>query len=170
MVKRFVCLLLCLCLIGVLAGCQNSDTPQNADATFRYHLDQEPTSLDPQISSNVSTDIVIEALFEGLCRLDSNNDPYPGVALSWEHNADYTRYTFTLREDAAWSNGDPVTAQDFVFAWQRAIDPSTGSPAATSLYSLKNARKIAAGELPATELGVTAESDTRLVVEMDEPD
>ena len=170
MVKRLCCLLLCLCFIGALASCQNSDTPQNADATFRYHLDQEPTSLDPQISSNVSTDIAIEALFEGLCRLDSNNDPYPGVALSWEHDDDYTQYTFTLREDAVWSNGDPVTAQDFVFAWQRAIDPSTGSPSATSLYSLKNAQKIAAGELPASELGVTAKSDTCLVVEMDEPD
>ena len=168
--KRFFCFCLCACLFFSLAGCSRDDTPKNADATIRYHLAEEPASLDPQISRNVSTDIVIEALFEGLCRLDENNDPYPGVALSWTHNSTFTEYTFTLREDAVWSNGDPVTAQDFVFGWRRAIDPLTGSSSSSSLLPLKNAEKIAAGSLPVEELGVSAPSDTTLVVSLEEPD
>ncbi len=98
------------------------------DQTFTYRLlDQFPT-LDPQLNQDVSGFHVIRGLFEGLLSQDGDGNLVPGVATDYAASDNNTTYTFTLRPDATWSNGDPVTAHDFVYGWRRAVDPATASP------------------------------------------
>jgi len=145
---------------------------KNADKTINYNLDSEPKTLDPQIVNDYSGRVAVEALYEGLARLDAKEQAYPGVAEKWEANSDYTVFTFTLRKDAKWSNsnsdksGDPVTASDFVFAFQRALSPSTKSSTCSSMFCIKNAREVNAGTVSADKLGVTAKDSHTLVVQL----
>ena len=110
-------------------------------------------SLDPSISTDVPAAHVLDDLFEGLTRLDERGEPEPGVASSWETSADGRTWTFHLRE-AHWSNGEPVRAADFVFAWRRTVDPATASDYAQALAPVANAIAISGGQLPVTELGI----------------
>ena len=96
------------------------------------------------------------ALYEGLTRLDENNQVSPGVAQRWESNSTYTSFTFYLREDASWSDGTPVTASDFVYAFQRAVDPATGSLQPMRLCFAIKMQKIYEGTMDISNLGVTA--------------
>ena len=141
------------------------------DQTFTYRLlDQFPT-LDPQLNEDTSGFHVIRDLFEGLLSQDANGDLVPGVATHYTASDGNTTYTFTLREDAKWSNGDPVTAHDFVHAWRRAVDPATASPYGwyLKLTEMVNAGDILAGNKPPSELGVRAVDDYTLEVKLNTP-
>ena len=141
------------------------------DQTFTYRLlDQFPT-LDPQLNQDVSGFHVIRDLFEGLLGQDAKGDLVPGVATGYAASDGNTTYTFTLREDARWSNGDPVTAHDFVYAWRRAVDPATASPYGwyLELTEMVNAKEILAGERDPAELGVRAVDDHTLEVKLATP-
>lgn len=109
----------------------------------------EPKTLDPHLATGVPESDILRALFEGLVSQHPNNDllAEPGVAESWEHNADFTRWTFILREDALWSNGQPVTAGDFVYSWKRILSPELGSEYAEMLYVLTNAEAFHKGRI-----------------------
>lgn len=135
---------------------------------MNYILTAEPKTLDPQIASDSSALVAVQALFQGLARLDEKGQAYPGAAEKWESNADSTVFTFTLRKNAKWSdkNKTPVTAGDFLFAFQRALSPQTGSPSSTQLFCIKNAKEINEGKLPPDKLGVTAKDDNTLVVQL----
>ena len=136
--------------------------------TFTYRLlDQFPT-LDPQLNQDTSGFHVIRDLFEGLLNQDANGDLIPGVATNYTASDNNTTYTFTLRENARWSNGDPVTAHDFVHAWRRAVDPATASPYGwyLALTEMVNAKDILAGNKPPSELGVRAVDDYTLEVRL----
>ena len=138
------------------------------DQTFTYRLlDQFPT-LDPQLNEDTSGFHVIRDLFEGLLSQDANGDLVPGVAAHYTASDGNTTYTFTLREDARWSNGDPVTAHDFVHAWRRAVDPATASPYGwyLKLTEMVNAGDILAGNKPPSELGARAVDDYTLEVKL----
>ena len=139
---------------------------KGANKTINYSISAEPATLDPQIATDESSITVVQALFEGLTRLDANLTPQPGVASSWEHNSDSTQFTFHLRPDAKWSSKKygPVTADDFVYAFQRALDPKTGSATCTQMYCIKNAKAIHDGKLPVSSLGVKANDAKTLVV------
>ena len=93
------------------------------DQTFTYRVLDEHSSVDPQVVEDVSGAEIVRDLFEGLMNQDADGNLVPGVATHFEVNDDNTVYTFTLRDNAKWSNGDSVTAHDFVYAWQRAADP-----------------------------------------------
>ena len=139
--------------------------------TFTYRLlDQFPT-LDPQLNEDTSGFHVIRDLFEGLLSQDAAGNLVPGVATFYEASDGNTTYTFTLREDARWSNGDPVTAHDFVYAWRRAVDPATASPYGwyLELTEMVNAKAILAGEMAPAELGVKALDDHTLEVRLNTP-
>ena len=139
--------------------------------TFTYRLlDQFPT-LDPQLNQETAGYHVIRDLFEGLLNQDAKGDLVPGVATGYTATDGNTTYTFTLRENARWSNGDPVTAHDFVYAWQRAVDPATASPYGwyLELTQMVNAKEILAGNLPPSELGVRAVDDRTLEVKLNTP-
>ena len=141
------------------------------DQTFTYRLlDQFPT-LDPQLNQDVSGFHVIRDLFEGLLGQDAKGDLVPGVATGYAASDGNTTYTFTLREDARWSNGDPVTAHDFVYAWRRAVDPAIASPYGwyLELTEMVNAKEILAGETDPAELGVRAVDDHTLEVKLTTP-
>ncbi len=140
------------------------------DQTFTYRQLDEFSSLDPQIVEDVSGSEIVRDLFEGLLNQDADGNLIPGVALSWETNAEKNVYTFKLRENAKWSNGETVTAGDFVYAWRRAADPATASPYSwyMDLMSIENVGDIIAGEKDPSELGVSAIDDFTLEVRLTE--
>jgi oligopeptide transport system substrate-binding protein len=117
----------------------------------------EPATLDPQIAEAVSDANIQRDLLEGLVILDKDGKVAPGVAESWSVSPDGLVYTFKLRPEAKWSNGEPVTADDFVWSWTRAVDPGTGSKYSFLAYPIKNAEDIATGRnKDITTLGVKA--------------
>ncbi|PAR37751.1 ABC transporter substrate-binding protein [Vibrio metoecus] len=130
----------------------------------------EVASLDPHKTEGVPESNVIRDLLEGLVNQDANGNVVPGVAESWE-TTDNKTFTFHIRKDAKWSNGDPVTAQDFVYSFQRAVDPATASPYSWYMEYTKmiNAKEIIAGEKDKSTLGVKAIDDKTLMFELESP-
>ncbi|MCH5353242.1 MAG: hypothetical protein J1E06_07235 [Acutalibacter sp.] len=159
--KRLLALLTCLLLLLPLAGCSS-----RADMEFTAVLPSNVISLDPQTAASEASDIVIGSIFEGLCRITEDNEVHPGVAKSWDHNKDYTEFTFHLRS-AKWSDGTAVTAEDFLFGILRALDPETGAADPDDLFLIRNARAIHNGEAGESALGVTVESDRKLVFHLE---
>ena len=131
------------------------------EQTFTYRVLDEHSSLDPQIVEDVTGSEISRDLFEGLVNQNPDGTLVPGVAQRWTTNANKDVYTFYLRKNAVWSNGDPVTAHDFVFAWTRLVDPKTASPYAWfgEIMSIKNGAEIIAGEKDPSTLGVKALDD-----------
>lgn len=135
-------------------------------------LETPVQSLDPQQATDGTSFEVIADYTDGLMQMDADGKAVPAIAESYELSEDGLTYTFHLREDAVWSNGEPVTAADFVFGWQRAVDPSVASEYAYMLSDIgqvKNAAEIIAGEKDKSELGVTAVDDYTLQVELNVP-
>jgi oligopeptide transport system substrate-binding protein len=130
-------------------------------------LAEEPPQLDSTRSTDQVSFFILGHVMEGLLRYDEKNRLIPGVAERWEIRPDGA--TFWLREDALWSDGKAVTAQDFVFAWQTVVDPATASQYAFIVYSVKNAEAINTGKLPREKLGVRAVNDRQLEVEFEAP-
>ncbi len=141
------------------------------DQTFTYRVLDEHSSVDPQIVEDVSGSEIVRDLFEGLYNQDADGNLVPGVALSHTLSDDKTVYTFTLRPEAKWSNGDPVTAGDFEYAWKRLADPELASPYQwfIDVMGLKNGGAVMAGEMPVDELGVKAIDDHTLEVTLEQP-
>jgi oligopeptide transport system substrate-binding protein len=142
-----------------------------SDQSFTYRVGDESPSIDPGLVEDVDGADVVRDLFEGLYNQDAAGNLIPGVALSHEVSDDGLVYTFTLRDNAKWSNGDPVTAGDFVYAWQRAASPELASPYSwyIDLMSIENGGDVIAGDMDTTELGVTAIDDTTLEVRLTQP-
>lgn len=149
-----------------LTGCHR---PQpRADLIFINGA--EPESLDPAIITGQPEGRIANALFEGLCSYNEQGKAVPGVAESWEVSPDGRTYTFHLRADARWSDGEPVTARDFVESWKRTLTPETGSQYNYQLYYLKNAQAFAEGKITDFgQVGVRAVDDRTLVVELENP-
>ncbi|HHL20129.1 MAG TPA: peptide ABC transporter substrate-binding protein [Aliiroseovarius sp.] len=141
------------------------------DQTFTYSIIDEFTSVDPQIVEDVSGSDIIRDLFEGLFNQDKDGNLVPGVATSYDVSDDKLTYTFHLRDNAKWSDGKPVTAGDFVYAWRRLADPETASPYQwfISIMSLANGDEVMAGDKPVEELGVKAIDDQTLEVTLSQP-
>ncbi|WP_354625118.1 ABC transporter substrate-binding protein [Psychromonas sp. MME2] len=128
----------------------------------------EVASIDPHKTEGVPESHVIRDLLEGLVNQDADGNTIPGVAERWE-NIDNKTFTFYLRKEAKWSNGDPVTAHDFVYSFQRAVDPTTASPYAwyLEMTTMTNAADIITGKKDKSTLGVKAIDDYTLQVELD---
>ena len=139
------------------------------DQTFTYRVLDEHTSVDPQIVEDVSGSEIVRDLFEGLYNQDKDGNLVPGVATGYTTNDDKTVYTFTLRDNAKWSDGKPVTAGDFVYAWQRLADPATASEYQwyMEVMNIKNASSVMKGDAPVTDLGVKAIDDHTLEVTLE---
>ncbi|WP_298919626.1 peptide ABC transporter substrate-binding protein [uncultured Roseobacter sp.] len=158
-------------MVPVFAADVPEGTKLAQDQTFTYRVLDEFSSFDPQVVEDTYGSEIVRDLFEGLYNQDANGNNVPGVALSHEVSDDNMTYTFKLRKDAKWSDGKPVTAGDFVYAWQRAVDPELASPYAwyMELMSIANGAEIIAGEKPITDLGVSATDDHTLVVNLSQP-
>jgi len=129
----------------------------------------EPPTLDPALATDHASVQVAVQLFEGLTEIDQGGQPAPLGAERWETADDGRTYTFVLRGDRLWSNGAPVTAHDYVWAWRRAIDPRTAADYASLFYAIKNGSRIHNERLDAALLGVTARDNKTLVVNLEEP-
>ncbi|MGR3291133.1 MAG: peptide ABC transporter substrate-binding protein [Paracoccaceae bacterium] len=138
------------------------------DQTFTYRVLDEHSSVDPQVVEDVSGSEIVRDIFEGLHNQDADGNLIAGVAKSFTVNDAKDEYTFNLRAEATWSNGDPVVAGDFVYAWQRLVDPELASPYSWfgELMSIENAGAILAGEMAVDQLGVSAPDDQTLVVKL----
>jgi len=138
--------------------------------TIVRHIKDEPASLDPMKAVGLPEIQVMRDLFEGLTSQDAKGQIVPGVAESWSSN-DNKIWLFTLRKDARWSDGSPVTAQDFVYSWQRLVDPKNSSPFAwfAALSGIENAEAITKGSMSPEKLGVTATDATHLKVTLSRP-
>lgn len=165
---------LTLLALGVSASLCAADIPSGTELAARQeivrHIKDEPASLDPAKAVGLAEIQVIRDLFEGLTNQDAQGKSVPGVATQWQ-TTDNKTWIFTLRKDARWSNGDPVTASDFVYSWRRLVDPKTASTFAwfANLAGIANAAAITRGEMQPEQLGVTALDDYRLQVTLDKP-
>lgn len=140
------------------------------EQSFIYNAGAAPQSLDPAKVEGVPEGVFARNLFETLIISDKDDKLIPGVALTWSHSEDYKTWTFNLRKDAKWSNGDKLTAKDFVFAWRRLADPKTASPYASFLSYMKllNASAILNGKMSPQSLGVEAKDDYTLVLHLED--
>ena len=162
-------------LLGLLLGCSKStEKPNQSGSTPQIlHLGNgaEPMGLDPQIVTGVPEHHIISALIEGLVTENKKNlNPEPGTAERWETSEDGLVWKFNLREDAKWSNGDPVTANDFVQSYQRMLTPSLGSQYAYMLHVVKNAEAYNSGKLKDfSQVGFEAINDKQLNITLKAP-
>lgn len=174
MSKRLLFALLALALVVALAaGCGGGDTKDtskgDAEKVLRHNHGEEPESIDPALNTTVDGGTIVIACFEGLTSLDENDQPVAGVAESWDVNEDKTKYIFHLRKDAKWSDGKPVTAGDFEYAWKRALHPDTAAEYAYQLFYIKNAPEYNEGAARAEDLGIKVVDDYTLEVELSAP-
>ncbi|MBB6632720.1 ABC transporter substrate-binding protein [Cohnella thailandensis] len=179
-------LVVVMMLAAVLSACSNNNNGNNAAPSgsassspsasasestdvkkggeFRFTLASEPPSLDPALMTDAQSSIVAAGLYEGLYRLNSAGEPEPAIATGDEVSDDGLTYTFKLRDDATWSNGDKVTANDFVYAWKRALNPETASEYAYMLFYIKGGEEYNSGKGSADDVAVKAVNDTTLEV------
>lgn len=175
MFKKITCILLTFVILIGLCACGG-----DSEDVLIMPISSDPLCLDPQIADSDSARLIIENCYEGLVRLDENGKIIPGVAESWSVSSDGLTYTFNLRSDSRWkllnsfkgllpedykeSYRTQVIAADFVFAFKRALDPSTQAGDAEKLFCIKNAADINSGKKNISELGVTAKNDQTLVI------
>ncbi|OJE37736.1 peptide ABC transporter substrate-binding protein [Bacillus proteolyticus] len=148
---------------------KKSDIKYAAKQVLNRTENQEIPTMDTSKSTDTLGAQILGNTMEGLYRLDKDNKPIPAAAESSTKSEDGKKYTFKLRKDAKWSNGDPVTAKDFVYGWQRLLDKNTAAEYAFIAYYIKNAEAINKGEKPVTELGAKAVDDYTLEVELEKP-
>jgi len=139
--RRFVAGMLAVVMLAAV-GCSSSSGGSDSDQVIRINIGTNPQTIDPRVSTGLPEAHVEIALFEGLMRLDENGNAIPGAAESYDVNEDNTVFTFHLRDGLKWSNGDPLTAQDFVWSWKSALDPLLASEYAYQLYYIKGAEQM----------------------------
>ncbi len=161
--KRIASLILCLAFIFTLAACDSSDK-----AYIYFTLTEPPSTLDPQTASSDTELMIVRNVFEGLLRKDENGKIVCGVAESYKK--DGLTYTFRLRKNAVWSNEEPITAHDFVFALRRAVDPKTKAPHVKLLKNIENAASILKGKKSPDTLSVTAIDNSTLKIKLSKED
>ena len=146
-------------------------TPKTVDAakTISLNAGMEPTGLNTLTSTYAIEFSLFKHMYENLVTLDDDDNTVPGAAESWDYDEDTLTYTFHLRKDGVWTNGDPVTAKDFEFAWSQALNPDVASDYAYFLYFIKNAEKYFNGEVAWDEVGVKVVDDYTLEVTLEQP-
>lgn len=136
---------------------------------YRRGNDADPETLDPHRSSTVAEAHILRDLCDGLLTYDNTGALIPGAARAWTLSEDGQTLRFELRPDGRWSNGDPVTAEDFVYSLRRILDPATGAKYAEILFPIRNAAAVNRGEKPVDALGVVAEAPLRLTLTLEQP-
>ncbi|MST87399.1 peptide ABC transporter substrate-binding protein [Lactobacillus porci] len=164
-------------LLGACTKSSSNSSSSNSKApvgtsyekSINWMTTSELESLDPAKADDTASEEQIANTYEGLYRLGKNSKVEPGVAVSSSVSKDGLTWTFNLRKNAKWSNGDPVTADDFVYAWRRQVDPKTASSQVNNYQGIKNAIKISEGKKKVKTLGVKAEGKYKLVVQFETP-
>ena len=172
---RLFRLILPVCVIaGMLTACGSGESnveSGNRDGILHYGNGAEPQGLDPHVVTGVPENHIVRALFEGLAVKNPKTlEPEPGVAERWDISKDGTVYTFYLNPNAKWSNGETMTASDYVWSWNRALHPDTGSLYAYMLYPIVNSEAYSKREITDfNEVGVKALDDQTLQVTLNAP-
>lgn len=165
--KAIVPRLFLACFFLFLAGC-HKEPPLPEKKTLKLNFASEPTTLDHRKINYSNAANVLPMLYDGLMRFDASGNLVPSVAKTVKVSSDGKRYVFYLRR-TSWSNGDPVTAHDFEFAWKWVLDPKNPAPLANHLYCLKNGKKAKEGHVPMSSVGVYARDSNTLIVELENP-
>ncbi len=180
--KRFLSVIISIALLLTLASCSG----RGDNGAIYYSLSKSPSTLDPQYAGDTQAHIIINNTFEGLVRRSAEGNIIPGIAQSWSASPDSLTYTFNLKPDTEWYcpisiksefgeefykkfSSEKLTANDFVFAMQRAVSPETNSPSAHRLFVIENAAEIHAGHADIASLGVTASDNNTLIIKLTEP-
>lgn len=191
--KKWVSAFLVSCLLaaGALTGCSTASSPaaeptspdgspsssrtapaaepaKSGPKVFRFSISSEPSTADPALADDNISNMVVSSTFDGLTRKGLDGKFHEAAAEKIETSEDGLTYTFHLR-DAKWSNGDPVTARDFEYAWKRALNPQTASDYAYQLYYLKKGADYNAGKAGKDDVGVKALDDKTLEVQLEHP-
>jgi len=161
MFKSFAKVTAGVCIAGLLAS------GAFAEVVYNRGNDSDPETLDQHKTSTVSEAHILRDMYEGLVIYDPEARVVPGVATDWSVSDDGLVYTFNLRDDAKWSNGDPVVAGDFVFSLRRILTPDTGAKYANILYPIKNAEAINKGDMQPDTLGAKALDDHKLEITLE---
>ena len=164
--------LLWLCVLAgglALSSCGGESGRAVEGSTLHRGLNSDPESLDPHRARSVQAADVLRDIGEGLLAYSAKGELIPGVAESWEISEDGLTYTFRIRDTARWSNGDPVTAGQFVYSLRRLVDPATAAFYGQMLGEIVNARAILAGDKDAGELGVEAVDAYTLIIRLEQP-
>ena len=146
-----------------------SKETKNIKDELTVNLGYELQSIDPAINDETYGFIYINHAFEGLLTKDINSKIVGGSSDKWEISEDKLKYTFHIREDAKWSDGKKLKADDFVYSYRRVVNPKTASPIAYLMYYIKNAKDINTGKKPIESLGVTAVDENTLTIELERP-
>ena len=157
-----------LVFVLAIAGCGGAGD-QGEFSILHRGTGEEPESLDVHKSNSTEAGHVQRDIGEGLVSYSPGGELVPAVATAWALSDDGTEYTFTLRPDARWSNGDPVTAEDFVYSYRRLVNPATAALYTQSIQSVDNAMEILAGDAPVDSLGVEAADPQTLVIRLRQP-
>jgi oligopeptide transport system substrate-binding protein len=177
--KLLLCHVMCAAFVSS-SGCGQSGKEQAAsNATggrpddekrvLRRGLPGEPRTLDPQLADDTFSYQIVWDLFEGLTSLERDGSVGPGIASSWSTDATGTIYTFSIRPEAKWSDGERVLADEFVAGLERVVDPASASGSAALLGVIKNANEIIAGKKSVTQLGVSAPNESSVRIELERP-
>ncbi|MDN6264897.1 MAG: peptide ABC transporter substrate-binding protein, partial [Tetragenococcus halophilus] len=164
---------------ALLVACSTGDTANSGESgsnggsgaqEFNLSVVQEMPSADLSLATDTVSFTALNNIYEGIYRLDEDDEPQPaGAAEMAEVSDDGLTYNIKLREDAKWSNGDPVTADDYVYGWQRTADPATGAEYAYLYGYVENGDDIIEGDKEPSELGIEAVDDYELEVQLDSP-
>lgn len=160
----------------MLVGCGSSSAGSSKGTTsggssVTVAMDADLNTMDYELATDGNSFIMQSMCVSGLAMLDADGQPQPDLAEKWDVSEDGKTYTFHLRDGIKWSNGEPVTAKDFVYGWQRLVDPATASEYnfIVSTIGVENADEVIAGEKPVTDLGVEATDDSTFVVHLTQP-
>ncbi|MBS0653781.1 MAG: peptide ABC transporter substrate-binding protein, partial [Verrucomicrobia bacterium] len=167
----------CVALLSIALWCPSCQSPSSnskalstkkSESSIRMNIKDEPQTLDPRKARDLNSITLMKMLFEGLTRLDCNEKVDLALAEKVDVSPDLKTYTFTLR-DAVWSNGDPITAGDFEYAWKMCLGPDYPSDTAFQMYPIKNAKLAKEGKVALEEVGIRALDANTLQVELESP-
>lgn len=171
--KQKILLFIVLCVgVSCSSGRRHHRRPHHKKTRVKQsitvNIQKEPETLEAGKIQNINDANVAYMLMDGLMRVDQSGLTKPAITQKFHVSEDFSTYTFSLKE-TNWSNGDPLTAHDFVYAWKKMLDPGYSCSAAEALFCIKHAKSIKRGDLPSSFLGVYAIDDYTLRVEMEKP-
>lgn len=153
-----------------LTACGNTSASQKAPKQeVNWFETGELSTMDPALNNDVFGEDQLNNTMEGLLRVGNKGKITPGIARSWRRSKSGLTWTFNLRKNAKWANGQPLTAEDFVYAWRRQVNPKTASTQSNKFFGIKNALAIVKSKKPMDSLGVKAEGKNKLVVQLARP-
>ena len=177
--KRWLQSLLLVSTVVLIGACSNDKTQEadkgkdsgaKSEQVAKFGIPQEVSSIDPAIATDKVSFGVLNQIYEGIYRVDKDNKAVPAGAVDMAKvSDDGLVYEVELRDDAKWSNGDAVTAHDYVYGWQRVVNPDTGAEYGYLFESVKNGAEILEGKKDPKELGIEAIDDTHLKITLDTP-